>query len=93
VPLARETEYLDSYIRGVYAKHDLEKGQVLTENDIYLSIPLQKGQVSCRELMLGKFGHLMLEACKKDAPLTVDVLDTPYANNAEMKKAINDRGL
>jgi sialic acid synthase SpsE len=93
VPLARETEYLDSYIRGVYAKHDLEKGQVLTENDIYLSIPLQKGQVSCRELMLGKFGHRMLDACKKDAPLTVDVLNTPYADNAEMKKAIYDRGL
>jgi N-acetylneuraminate synthase len=91
--LARETEYLDSYIRGVYAKYDLEKGQVLTENDVYLSIPLQKGQISCRELMLGKCGHRMLEACKKDDPLSVDVLDTPYANNAEMKKVIYDRGL
>lgn len=92
-PLARETAYLDSYIRGIYAKHDLVEGQVLTEDDIYLSIPLQKGQISCRELMLGKFGHRMLAACKKDAPLTVDVLDTPYADNLEMKKVIYERGL
>ena len=92
-PLARETAYLDSYIRGVYAKRDLEKGQVLTEDDIYLSIPLQKGQISCRELMLGKYGHHMLGDCKKDAPLTIDVLDTPYAHNAELKKSIYDRGL
>ena len=92
-PLARETAYLDSYIRGVYAKHDLVKGQLLTEEDVYLSIPLQKGQISSRELMLGKFGHRMLEACKKDAPLSIDLLDTPYAQNPEMKKVIYERGL
>jgi N-acetylneuraminate synthase len=93
VPLARETAYLDSYIRGVYAKHDLVKGQLLTEEDVYLSIPLQKGQISSRELMLGKFGHRMLEDCKKDNPLSIDILDTPYAKNPEMKKVIYERGL
>lgn len=92
-PLARETAYLDSYVRGVYAKHDLKPDQMLTEDDVYLSIPLQKGQISCRELMLGKFGHRMLAACKKDAPLTIDVLDTPYANNADLKKSIYERGI
>lgn len=92
-PLPRETAYLDSYIRGVYAKHDLVKGQLLTEDDVYLSIPLQKGQISSRELMLGKFGHRMLQDCEKDGSISVDHLDTPYAGNPEMKKAIYARGL
>lgn len=92
-PLDRETAYLDSYVRGVYAKHDLEPNQILTEDDVYLSIPLQKGQISSRELMLGKFGHKMLAGCKKDEPLTIDILDTPYANSPELKKSIYDRGL
>ena len=92
-PLVRESAYLDSYIRGIYAKRDLVKGQILTEDDIYLSIPLQKGQISSRELMLGSFGHKMLADCKKDAPLNIDLLDTPYAKNPELKKVIYDRGL
>ena len=92
-PLARETAYLDSYIRGVYAKRDLVAGQILTEEDVYLSIPLQKAQISSRELMLGTFGHRMLHDCSKDQPLTIDTLDTPYADNEEAKKSIYDRGL
>jgi len=54
---------------------------------------LQKGQISCRELMLGKFGHRMLGDCTKDGALTIDILDTPYATNHDMKKAIYERGL
>lgn len=93
IPLAREIAYLDSYVRGVYAKRDLSQGQLLTEDDVYLAIPLQKGQISSRELMLGRFGHRLLADCKKDTPLTIDVLDTPYANNPVLKQAIYDRGL
>jgi len=93
VPMAKETAYLDSYIRGVYAKRDLEPGQLLYEDDVYLAIPLQKGQISCRELMLGQYGHRTLTACKKDEPVTIETIDTPYAGNPELKAAIYDRGL
>lgn len=92
-PLDRETAYLDSYVRGVYAKHPLKQGQLLTEDDIYLAIPLQKGQVSVRELMLGSFGHRMLADCAADLPLTIDLLDTPYASHDQLKQAIYARGL
>jgi N-acetylneuraminate synthase len=91
--LPRETAYLDSYVRGVYAKRDLKVGQTLTEDDCYLAIPLQKGQVSSRELMLGKYGHQLLSACPKDAPITVDILDTPYSGNPSLMKSFKDRGL
>lgn len=93
IPLEREVAYLDSYVRGVYAKHDLKKGQLLSEEDIYLAIPLQKGQISSRELMLGRFGHSLLADCTKDAPLTISDLDTPYSENSDLLKYIYERGL
>jgi len=93
LPLAKETAYLDTYIRGVYAKHDLQPGQMLTEEDIYLAIPLQKGQLSCRELLMGRFGHRLIKACTKDAPVTIDVTDSPYSQNETLRAQIYQRGL
>jgi sialic acid synthase SpsE len=91
--LAKETAYLDTYIRGVYAKRDLTPGQLINEDDIYLAIPLQKGQLSCRELMLGRFGHKITQPVKADAPLIIDAIDTPYSQNDQLKKLIYARGL
>lgn len=91
--LAKETAYLDTYIRGVYAKRDLQPGQLITEDDIYLAIPLQKGQLSCRELMLGRFGHKITQPVKADAPLIIDAVDTPYSGNSQLKQLIYNRGL
>ncbi len=92
IPLDREVTYLDSYVRGAYAKHDLQLGQTLTEEDIYLAIPLQKGQLSTRELMLGRYGHKMIKTCFKDQPITIDMIDTPYSSD-ELSQQIKNRGL
>lgn len=89
----REVAYLDSYVRGVYAKRDLVAGQTLSADDYYMAIPLQKGQVSSRELMLGQFGHKLTADCKADEPISIEILDTPYAKNPEMLAVFKARGL
>ncbi|MBS4760020.1 MAG: N-acetylneuraminate synthase family protein [Clostridium sp.] len=87
---AKEIEYLDALVRGVYAKRDLKKGEVLTEDDIYLAIPLQKGQISCREFMNGE---ALLNDISKDAPMKIDDIDSPYAYDEKLKNMIYLRGL
>jgi N-acetylneuraminate synthase len=92
-PLQKEVDYLDTYVRGVYAKRNLVEGEILTEGDIYLAIPLQKGQLSTRELMLGKYGHKITKPCNKDDAITIDMIDTPYADNEDLRKQIISRGI
>ena len=91
--LAREVEYLDSYVRGVYAKRDLKAGETLKEEDIYMAIPLQKGQMSSRELMLGTFGHQLTKNCNRDEPIKIELLDTPYSQDKNLLEIYNRRGL
>jgi sialic acid synthase SpsE len=93
VPLRRETDYLDSYVRGVYAAADLPAGHKLEEEDIYLAIPLLRGQISCRELMLGRYGHRLTRPVQKDQPILIDMIDTPYAESEALKEKIFSRGL
>jgi N-acetylneuraminate synthase len=87
---AEEIKYLDALVRGVYAKRDLKQGEVLREGDVYLAIPLQKGQVSCREVMNGQ---TLLADVAQDAPITIEQVDSPYAYDDELKEAIYARGL
>lgn len=86
----KEIEYLDSLVRGVYAKKDLPEGHAIYDEDVYLAIPLQKGQISCRELMRGE---VLLKPVKKDQPIMVDTIDSPYAYDKELRKLIEKRGL
>ena len=90
IPKEREIKYLDALVRGVYAKHDLPEGQVITEKDIYLAIPLKKGQISCRELMNGE---VLINPVMKDQPVNIDMIESPYANNENLKKKIYERGI
>jgi len=90
IPPVAEIKYLDALVRGIYAKRDLPVGTPLSEDDVYLAIPLLKGQLSCRELMRGE---VLLRPVQKDAPLYIDDIDSPYSHSDELKKAIYDRGL
>lgn len=89
-PNISEIQYLDGLVRGVYANRDLKSGHVLSDKDIYLAIPLQKGQISCRELMSGE---ILLQNCDKDTAIMIDMIDSPYANNVQLKSIIYNRGI
>jgi N-acetylneuraminate synthase len=90
IPPKEEIEYLDSLVRGVYAKRDLPEGHSLADDDVYLAIPLQKGQISCRELMRGE---VLLKAVGKDEPIMIDAIDSPYAHIPSLLNLIYGRGL
>ena len=86
----REIDYLTSLVRGVYARHNLPAGHTLTPNDYYLAIPLQKGQLSCRELLNDQ---VLAKSVKTDAPLMVDSVDSLYNRDEGLKRQLYRRGL
>lgn len=90
IPPQKETDYLDALVRGVYAKENLPIGHVISDSDIFLAIPLLKGQISCRELMRGE---VLIKAVEKNNPIFIDMIDSPYAYNAELKNSIYERGI
>jgi N-acetylneuraminate synthase len=90
LPPQKEIAYLDALVRGVYARRDLPVGHVLHDADVYLAVPLQQGQISCRELMRGE---VILKAVPKDQPIMIDAIDSPYANIPSLTELIYHRGL
>jgi sialic acid synthase SpsE len=90
LPLQKEISYLDSLVRGVYAKRDLAVGHVLEDADVYLAVPLQQGQISCRELMRGE---VIRKTVPKDQAVMIDAIDSPYANIPSLTELIYHRGL
>ncbi|TAK87952.1 MAG: N-acetylneuraminic acid synthase [Betaproteobacteria bacterium] len=89
-PPEKEISYLDGLVRGVYAKRNLPAGHILSEGDVYLAIPLLKGQISCREFMRGE---VLLNPVKADAPIEIGDIDSPYATNTSLRKLIEERGM
>ncbi|MGD0362813.1 MAG: N-acetylneuraminate synthase family protein [Bryobacteraceae bacterium] len=86
----KEVAYLDGLVRGVYTKRDLPEGHILSDEDVYLAIPLLKGQISCRELMRGE---LLLRPVRRDEPILIDAIESPYASIPSLRDLIYSRGL
>jgi sialic acid synthase SpsE len=93
-PPEKEIVYLDALVRGVYAKRDLPAGYVLNhdsfDKDFYMAIPLQKGQLSCREI---KNGEVLIKELKENEPIIIDDIDSPYAKVDSLRNIIYSRGL
>lgn len=90
IPPKKEIDYLDQLVRGVYAKENLPIGHILSDNDIFLAVPLLKGQISCRELMAGE---ILIKPVEKNKPIFIDMIESPYAHNEDLKKTIYERGI
>ncbi len=86
----KEVRYLDALLRGVYARRDLPTGHCLTDADVFLAVPLLKGQVSTREFMTGEVLTAPLAA---NAPVRLTDVDAPYGADADLAAMIVDRGL
>ena len=86
IPPHKEIEYLDALVRGAYARQDFQVGHVLQRGDLYLAVPLQKGQLSCREYLMDE---VLVAPLLKDAPLTVNHIKI----DESLKETIRNRGL
>jgi N-acetylneuraminate synthase len=87
---AKEREYLDRLVRGVYAKRNLPAGHRLTEADVYFAVPLLKGQVSTREFEKGELLNASLAA---DEPIFLDDITARYGLDPEVLRFVPDRGM
>jgi sialic acid synthase SpsE len=90
VVFKKNQEHIDGFVRGVYAKHDLPAGHILTDECVYLALPLQKGQISCREMMNGE---TILQAVQKDGVIAFCNVNTPYKADSTLAKMIEQRGI
>jgi sialic acid synthase SpsE len=89
VPPEKEVKHLDGLRRGVYARQDLGAGHVLTEESVYLAVPLQKGQISCREMMNGE---VLLRPVGKDGAIAFNNIDSAYGADSQLARMIDQRG-
>ena len=89
-----EIKYLDALVRGVFAKVDLMPGTLIDHNNFnkyfYLAVPLQKGQISTREIING---IKIVNPVKRDSPVKIEMIDGPYSEIKELKKLILERGI
>lgn len=67
----QEIDTINNLSRGVYAKRDLKKNEILNDKNTYFAIPLKKGQLSSQNL---KKGTKVLSNIKKDFAINTNKL-------------------
>ena len=76
-------------VNSAFKKPGLEINNKNLNKNFFLAIPLQKGQLSCRELLNGE---ILLNGLKKGEPLKIENIEGPYSKNKSLKEKISKRG-
>ena len=83
-----EIESLNSLIRGVYAKHDIKKGDIIKRDQIFFSMPFVSDQL---ESGLWKEGMIAKESVKTNEPVLLKNIKMPAnPDYLVIKKAIHE---
>ena len=63
---------------------------MISDDDIYLAVPLLQGQMSCRELIAGT---KIVHPISADEPMLVADVAGPYLESPALRSLIEHRGL
>ena len=89
-----EIKYLDALVRGIYLKRDLPVGHVIDSStfniDFKLAVPLQKGQLSTREVINGT---VIKNNLKANEPLKIADISGPISETESLRIQILNRGV
>jgi N-acetylneuraminate synthase len=89
-----EIKYVDALMRGIYAKKDIESGTLIDVKNFsdyfYLAVPLQKGQLSTREVLNGTIITRRIEI---NSPVLIHDIDGPYSTSESLRSLILNRGI
>ncbi len=89
-PPEKEVRYLDALVRGVFAKRDLPAGHMLTEDDVFLAVPLLKGQLSTREFV---GGEKLKAPIRANDGIPFGHVDSEMARDPGLAALVADRGI
>jgi N-acetylneuraminate synthase len=89
-----EIKYIDALMRGIYAKQMIKPGTSIDVTNFteyfYLAVPLQKGQLSTREVLNGTVVTQKIEA---NNPVMINDIDGPYSTSESLRRIILNRGI
>ena len=89
-----EIKYIDALMRGIYAKQTINPGTSIDINNFadyfYLAVPLQKGQLSTREVLNGT---VVTQKIEVNNPVMINDIDGPYSTSESLRSIILNRGI
>jgi N-acetylneuraminate synthase len=89
-----EIKYIDALMRGIYARQNIKSGTSIDVSNFskyfYLAVPLQKGQLSTREIINGT---IIKRDIQEHEPVSVDDIHGPYSSSKDLRNIILDRGV